>query len=57
MTPEIRKQITIYVPLSEWKALYRESARLKKPITALIKKWIAPHVDKLTTKAPKGDEE
>lgn len=57
MTPEIRKQIMIYVPLSEWKALYRESARLKKPITALIKKWIAPHVDKLTTKAPKGDEE
>lgn len=56
MTPEIRKQITIYVPMSEWKALYRESARLKKPITALIKQWIAPHVDKLT-KAPKAGEE
>lgn len=53
---EIRKQVSFYVPLSEWKALVRESARLNMSMTALVRQWIAPRVDALLARKEKGDE-
>ncbi len=37
---EIRKQISIFVPLSDWKAIRLEAARLKIPMTELCRRWM-----------------
>jgi hypothetical protein len=44
---ELRKQISIFLPLSEWRALRQEAARLGIPITELCRRWIAPQMARL----------
>ena len=44
---EIRKQISLFVPLSEWKAIRREAARRRIPITELCRRWMKPGLDDL----------
>jgi hypothetical protein len=45
--PEIRKQISIFLPLSDWRALRQEAARLDVPITELCRRWMAPRIARL----------
>lgn len=44
---EIRKQISIFVPISDWRAIRDEAARRRIPITELCRRWIRPHVRRL----------
>ncbi len=44
---ELRKQISIFLPLSEWRALRAEAARRRVPITELCRQWLAPHLAEL----------
>lgn len=44
---ELRKQISIFLPLSEWRALRAEAARRKVPITELCRQWLTPHLESL----------
>jgi hypothetical protein len=37
---ELRKQISIFVPLSDWKAIRLEAARLRIPMTELCRRWM-----------------
>lgn len=46
-TREIRKQISFFLPLSDWKALRAEAARQRVPMTALCRRWIDPELDRL----------
>jgi hypothetical protein len=46
-TSELRKQISLFVPLSEWKAIRREAARRKMPITELCREWLRPELSNL----------
>lgn len=39
---EIRKQISIFVPISEWRAIRQEAARLRIPMTELCRRWMRP---------------
>ena len=48
---EIRKQISLYFPLSEWKMLRAEAARLKIPITDLCKGMMEKGIKKLSKEA------
>jgi hypothetical protein len=52
-TQEIRKQISIFVPLSDWKALRAEAARRRTPMTELCRQWLRPHFDSLEIEPPK----
>jgi hypothetical protein len=36
----LQKQISMYLPLDEWKAVRLEAAKRNQPITALIRRWI-----------------
>ena len=45
--PEIRKQISIFLPLADWRALRQEAARLGIPITELCRRWMAPQMTRL----------
>lgn len=47
MTDEIRKQISIFLPVSDWRILRQEAARRRLPITELCRQWMRPHMDKL----------
>lgn len=48
MTPtEIKKQISIFLPISSWRALHLEAARQQIPITELCRRWIIPEIEKL----------
>jgi hypothetical protein len=47
MSDEIRKQISIFLPVSDWRVLRLEAARRRLPITELCRRWIRPHMDKL----------
>lgn len=40
------KQVSIYLPLAEWKMLQLESARTGKPMTQIIKDLMAPGWEK-----------
>lgn len=44
---EIRKQISIFVPLSDWRNIRNEAARLRIPITELCRRWMRPEINKL----------
>jgi len=44
---ELRKQISIFVPLSDWKAIRGEAARQNIPMTELCRRWMKPELTKL----------
>lgn len=46
---EIRKQISIFVALEDWKALRAEAARRRTPMTELCRRWLKPHLDRLVS--------
>ncbi len=46
-TVELRKQISIFVPLSDWRAIRHEAARKKIPMTELCRRWMKPGLSKL----------
>lgn len=45
--PELRKQISIFIPVSDWRAIRHEAARRKIPMTELCRRWIAPELARL----------
>ena len=48
----LQKQVSLYVSLSDWKALHDEAQRQKLPITELVRNWIGPHVAQLPKPVP-----
>lgn len=44
---EIRKQVSLYFSLSDWKALRAEAARLRIPITELCRRWMGPELEQM----------
>lgn len=44
---ELRKQISIFVKLSDWKAIRLEAARRRIPMTELCRRWMKRDLDKL----------
>ncbi len=49
-TTEIRKQISIFLPISDWRVLRHEAARQQVPITELCRRWICPEIAVLKEK-------
>ncbi len=43
----IRKQISMFFPVTEWRALRQEAARLGIPMTELCRRWLRPHIEQL----------
>lgn len=43
----IRKQISLFVPLDDWKVLRQEAARRRIPMTELCRRWMKPRLDDL----------
>ncbi|MCA9081130.1 MAG: hypothetical protein KDA58_11275 [Planctomycetaceae bacterium] len=48
---ELRKQISIFIPISDWRALRLEAVRLGIPITELCRRWMHPHMEELRSTA------
>ncbi len=48
--PQLRKQISIFVPLSDWKAIRHEAARKRIPMTELCRRWMKPEMNRLQDK-------
>jgi len=44
---KLRKQISIFVPLSDWKAIRYEAARKRIPMTELCRQWMKPEMTRL----------
>ena len=44
---ELRKQISLFLPLSEWKAIRQEAARKRIPMTELCRRWMRPGLEDL----------
>ncbi len=44
---EMRKQISIFVPLSDWKAIRYEAARKRIPMTELCRRWMKSEMSRL----------
>ncbi|MBL4885485.1 MAG: hypothetical protein JKY95_13235 [Planctomycetaceae bacterium] len=49
---EFRKQISIFVPLSDWKAIRFEAARKRIPMTELCRRWMNPEMSRLREDHP-----
>jgi len=47
MPVEFRKQISIFVPLTDWKAIRLEAARLRIPMTELCRRWMREELEQL----------
>ncbi len=50
--PQLRKQISIFVPLSDWKAIRHEAARKRIPMTELCRRWMKPEMNRLHDEEP-----
>ena len=46
-TAELRKQISLFLPVSEWLAIRYEAARRKIPMTELCREWLSPKLEQL----------
>lgn len=46
----IKKQVSVFLPLSHWKRLRLEAARLRIPMTQLVVNWIQPQLNQLEAK-------
>ncbi|MDZ4684863.1 MAG: hypothetical protein SH850_07195 [Planctomycetaceae bacterium] len=55
--PEFRKQISIFLPVADWKAVRLEAARRRIPMTALCREWLAPGLGQLRREPPRPIEE
>lgn len=44
---EIKKQISIFLSISDWRALRATAAQQEIPITELCRRWLAPHLREL----------
>jgi hypothetical protein len=44
---ELRKQLSIFVPLSDWRAIRAEAARQNIPMTELCRRWMRPQMEQL----------
>lgn len=44
---EMRKQISIFVPISDWKAIRYEAARNRISMTELCRRWMKPELSRL----------
>lgn len=44
---EIRKQISIFIPISDWRRIRQEAATRRIPITELCRQWMNPHFEQL----------
>ncbi len=42
-----RKQISIFVPVADWKAIRHEAARRRIPMTELCRRWLEPELNDL----------
>lgn len=51
---ELRKQISIFVPLSDWQAIRHEAARQQIPMTELCRRWMKPGLSKLKNPEQRG---
>ena len=44
---ELRKQVSLFMPISDWKAIRMEAARQNIPMTELCRRWMKPELTKL----------
>ena len=54
---ELRKQISIFLPLRDWQAIRLEAARLRIPMTELCRRWMRADLERLQRAAPSAREE
>ncbi len=48
--PELRKQVSLFLPLSDWQALRQEAARQQVSMMELCQRWMRPQMDRLREK-------
>jgi len=49
---ELRKQISIFIPVTEWRAIREEAARRRIPMTELCRRWMRADLRKLLDSRP-----
>jgi hypothetical protein len=47
MSRTLRKQVSIFLDLPDWKAMRAEAARQQIPITELCRRWMNPQMELL----------
>ena len=52
---ELRKQISLFVKLSDWKAIRLEAARRRIPMTELCRQWMKHDLERLKRSPGNGD--
>jgi hypothetical protein len=50
--PQIRKQISIYLPNADWQALSHEAVRRQVPLAELCRRWLRPRLERLRQTPP-----
>ncbi len=50
--PQVRKQISLFLPAGDWRALRDEAARQRLPLAELCRRWLAPDLDRLRRDPP-----
>lgn len=53
---EMRKQISIFLPLSDWRLIRDEAARLGVPITELCRRWMRADLTDLRTRGAEHND-
>lgn len=52
MATELKKQTSLFLPVSDWRIVQHEAARQKIPMTELCRRWIEPELKKLRRRQP-----
>jgi hypothetical protein len=48
----LQKQVSIFLPLEDWKRIRREAARRNVPMTELCRQWMSPGLYELRRRPP-----
>jgi hypothetical protein len=51
-TSEFRKAVSLLLSVSDWRAVRREAARRRIPMTALCREWLEPDLEQLRQQPP-----
>lgn len=56
-TTELKKQVSVFLPLSDWKAVRFEAARRRIPMTELCRRWMEPELRRIRDRLVRPAEE
>ena len=56
-TAQIRKQVSVFIPIEDWKMLRYEAARRHETVSDICREWMKPGLEQMREESKEPDRE